>query len=178
MSRSIARAARSRVVTICVCGLALAPSSGCHQRSAVGARPSSPEKVNVAYGEQSREHTGGAVQSATAEELKNIRVKRVEELLAGRFPGVHVLPTRSGGFSVRVRGAAGLGDREPLYVVDGMPVEVTPGRGLDWLDPADIARIDVLKNPAETSMYGGRGANGVIMITTKRNDRRSSPPHR
>lgn len=173
MSRSIARAARSRVVNACVCGLALAALTGCHQRSAVVSRPSSPEKVNVGYGEQSRERTGGAVQSATADELKSIKVKRVEELLVGRFPGVHVFPAPNGGFSIRIRGAAGLGDREPLYVVDGMPVEVTPGRGLDWLDPADIARIDVLKNPAETSLFGGRGANGVIIITTKRANRRS-----
>jgi TonB-dependent starch-binding outer membrane protein SusC len=178
VSRSIARAPRSRVVNACVCGLALASLTGCHKQSAVAARPSSPEKVNVGYGEQSREQTGGAVQSATAEELRNVRVKRVEELLAGRFPAVHVLPTPTGGFSIRIRGAAGLGNGEPLYVVDGMPVEVTPGRGLDWLDPADIARIDVLKNPAETSMYGGRGANGVILITTARANRRSSKPHR
>jgi TonB-dependent SusC/RagA subfamily outer membrane receptor len=178
MSRSIARAARSRVVNACVCGLALAPLTGCHQRSAVPTRVSSPEKVNVGYGEQSREQTGGAVQSATAQELKNIKVKRVEELLVGRFPGVHVVPMPTGGFSIRIRGAAGLGDREPLYVVDGMPVEVTPGRGLDWLNPADIARIDVLKNPAETSLFGGRGANGVILITTKRSNRGSSWPHR
>jgi TonB-dependent SusC/RagA subfamily outer membrane receptor len=176
MSRSMARGARSRVVTIRVCGLALALSAGCHQRSAVPGGPSSPEHVNVGYGQQSREQTGGAVQSATADELKNVRVKRVEELLVGRFAGVYVMPTPSGGFSISIRGAAGLG--EPLYVVDGMPVEVTPGRGLDWLDPADIARIDVLKNPAETSMYGGRGANGVIIITTKRNDGRSPPPYR
>ena len=46
---------------------------------------------------------------------------------------------------------------------------------LDWLDPADIARIDVLKDPAETSLFGGRGAHGVIMITTKRNEQRSPP---
>jgi TonB-dependent SusC/RagA subfamily outer membrane receptor len=52
-------------------------------------------------------------------------------------------------------------------VVDGLPVEVTPGRGLDRLDPADIAPIDGLRDPAETSMYGGRGANGVVVIKTK-----------
>ena len=178
MSRSIASAARSRVVNACMCGLAVACLTGCHQRSGVAPRPSSPEKVNVGYGEQSREQTGGAVQSATAEKLQNARVKRVEELLAGRFPGVHVMPTPSGGFSIRIRGAGSLSNTEPLYVVDGMPVEVTPGRGLDWLDPADIARIDVLKNPAETSMYGVRGANGVIVITTKRNDGRSPRPDR
>lgn len=171
MSRSIVRAAASRIVNACICGVAVACLTGCHQRSGVAPRPSSPEKVNVGYGEQSRERVGGAVQSTTAEELKHVRVKRVEELLAGRFPGVHVLPTPSGGFSIRIRGAGSLRDTEPLYVVDGMPVEVTPGRGLDWLDPTDIARIDVLKNPAETSIFGVRGANGVIVITTKRNNR-------
>jgi TonB-dependent SusC/RagA subfamily outer membrane receptor len=179
MSCSLARAVRLRVVNAWICGLAIVSLTGCHQRSAAAVHPSSPEKVKVGYDEQSREQTGGAVQSATAEELKNIRVKRVEELLAGRFPGVSVLATPNGGFSIRIRGAAGVGDRDPLYVVDGMPVEVTAGRGLEWLDPADIARIDVLKNPAETSMFGVRGANGVIIITTKRNDRRpSSLPHR
>lgn len=177
MSQSLALAARSRACGVLVCGLALVPMAACHQRSAVAGRPSSPEKVNVGYGQQSREATGGAVQSVTAEKLKNVKVKRVEELLAGRVAGVHVLPT-PGGFVIRIRGATIPGAREPLYVVDGMPVEVTPGRGLDWLDPADIARIDVLKNPAETSMYGGRGANGVILITTKQNNQRPSRPNR
>jgi TonB-dependent SusC/RagA subfamily outer membrane receptor len=55
-----------------------------------------------------------------------------------------------------------------LYVVDGMPVHVVPGRGLDWLNPADVARIDVLKDAASTSIYGVRGGNGVILITTRR----------
>ncbi len=58
-------------------------------------------------------------------------------------------------------------DRQPLYIVDGQPVEITPQHGLDWLVPADIQQIIVMKNPAETAMYGGRGANGVILITTK-----------
>jgi len=179
MSQSLALAARSRACGVLVCGLALVPTAACHQRSAAGTRPSSPEKVNVGYGQQSRDATGGAVQSVTAETLTNVKVKRVEELLLGRVAGVHVLPTPGGGFVIRIRGATTPGAREPLYVVDGMPVEVTPGRGLDWLNPADIARIDVLKNPAETSMYGGRGANGVILITTKRNNQGPSrPPHR
>lgn len=167
MSRSLALGVRSRASGVLVCGLALVPMAGCHQRSSIMGRPSSPEKtetVNVGYGEQSREQTGGVVESATAEHMQNRKVRRVEELLMGRFPGVHVLPTPAGGFSIRIRSAS---NGEPLYIVDGMPVEVTPGRRLDWLDPADIASIDVLKNPAETSMYGGRGANGVILIKTK-----------
>lgn len=124
--------------------------------------------VRVGYGEQSREQTGGAVQSVTDEDVRDVKTARVEELLAGRFPGVYVIRTPSGGWSLRIRGVSTLrGSGEPLYVVDGLPVRLDPGHGLDWLNPADIERIDVLKNPAETSMYGVRGANGVILITTK-----------
>jgi TonB-dependent starch-binding outer membrane protein SusC len=95
-------------------------------------------------------------------------VKRVKEMLAGRFAGVHVLPMRNGGFSVRIRGMSSfLANTEPLYVIDGMAVEVQPGEGLDWLDPADILEIDVLKDPVDTSIYGARGANGVIVIRTR-----------
>jgi TonB-dependent SusC/RagA subfamily outer membrane receptor len=180
MSRFLALT-RPHALSVLLLGLALVQTAACHQRSSVPSRPSTPEnpeKVNVGYGQQSREQTGGAVQSTTAEKLQNVKVKRVEELLVGRFPGVHVFPSPNGGFSIRIRGAATPGDREPLYVVDGMPVEVTPGRGLDWLDPADIARIDVLKNPAETSMYGGRGGNGVILITTKRSNQQLARPPR
>jgi TonB-dependent SusC/RagA subfamily outer membrane receptor len=125
--------------------------------------------VQVGYGEQSREQAGGAVQSATAEQLRNVKARQVEELLEGRFPGVDVIRTPGGGFSIRIRSVSTLlGNQEPLYVVNGIPVDVEPGRGLDWLNPADIARIDVLKNAPETTMYGVRGANGVILITTKR----------
>jgi TonB-dependent SusC/RagA subfamily outer membrane receptor len=101
----------------------------------------------------------------TAEDITKVRVRRVEELLAGRFPGVLVLPTATGGWIVRIRSSAP--DRPPLYVVDGQPVEVSADRGLDWLNPADIERIDILRDPAETSMFGGRGANGVVLIKTK-----------
>lgn len=150
-------------------GLALTALVGCHHGLTVPATSAPVDSVKVGYGAQSRERTGGAVQSATAEELANVKTANVEELLVGRIPGVHVFRTRSGGFSVRIRGAGTvLGKGEPLYVVDGIPVEVDPVHGLNWLNPADIARIDVLKNPAETSMYGVRGANGVIVITTKR----------
>jgi TonB-dependent SusC/RagA subfamily outer membrane receptor len=92
----------------------------------------------------------------------------VEELLAGRVPGLRVLPTPDGGFAVRVRGITSLnGHAEPLYVIDGIPVTLLPGEGLSWLDPSEILQIDVLKDPTETSIYGVRGANGVIVIRTK-----------
>ncbi len=169
MSPAPTTALLSRISGVLVCGLVLPPLVACHHGSPVPAKPPAPETVQVGYGEQSREQTGGAVQSVTDDDVRNVKAAQVEELLADRFPGVDVVRTPSGGFAIRIRGVSTLlGTREPLYVVDGLPVEVTPGRGLDWLNPADIERIDVLKNPAETAMYGVRGANGVIVITTKR----------
>lgn len=158
----------SRVGAIPVWVITLAGLTGCHPTPPVPGEPAPAERVEVGYGEQSKEHTGGAVQSATGDELSNVKVTRVEELLEGRFAGVHVIRT-PGGLSIRIRGVSTfLGDKGPLYVIDGMPVEVDARRGLDWLSPSEIERIDVLKDPTETTMYGVRGANGVILITTKR----------
>jgi TonB-dependent SusC/RagA subfamily outer membrane receptor len=114
-------------------------------------------------------HAGGSVQSATAEDLKDVRSGRAEELFVGRFSGVRVLRTVGGGLQVSIRGG-GLwsADQQPLYVIDDVAVTVSPERGLDWLVPEDIARIEILKNAAETTMFGARGANGVVLITTRR----------
>jgi len=110
--------------------------------------------------------TGSAVMSA--EDVRDARVTRAEELLEGRFAGVQLLRLPNGGISVRIRGQTSVNaGGEPLFVLDGMPVEAEPGGALKWLDPHDIARIEVLKDPAQTSFYGVRGANGVILITTK-----------
>ena len=82
------------------------------------------------------------------------------------FSGVDVIRTSRGGVLIRV--ISGLVGDNPLYVVDGTPVTVDPNRGLDWVSPELIARIEVLRLPAETAIYGPRGVNGVIVITTKR----------
>ncbi len=103
------------------------------------------------------------------EEMRGYPVRQVEELLAGRVAGVQVIRGAGGGFSLLIRGQGTiLGGTEPLYVVDGMPVQTVPGRGLDWLNPHDIATIEVLKDAASLSQYGVRGANGVVVITTRR----------
>lgn len=141
----------------------------CHHRTADPAPRPTAEPVRDGYGTQPRERVGGSVQSVTAAQVRNEKATRVEEVLEGRFPGVSVIRTSGGGFLVRIRGAGrSMASNQPLYVVDGLVVEVTPGRGLDWLTVSEIARIDVLRNPAETALYGSRGANGVIVITTKR----------
>ncbi len=84
------------------------------------------------------------------------------------MPGVLVSPV-SGGYAVRVRGPSSvLGGSEPLYVVDGTPVTPRGPGTLAGISPYDVARIEVVKDPAELSLYGVRGGNGVIRITTRR----------
>jgi TonB-dependent starch-binding outer membrane protein SusC len=109
-----------------------------------------------------------AGRSLNADDIRASDVTRVEELFAGRFPGVQVLRHPGGGISLRIRGATSvLGSNEPLYVIDGFPIEAPPGGALVGLNPADIQRIEVLKDIGSTSFYGMRGANGVVVITTK-----------
>ena len=90
-------------------------------------------------------------------------------MLEGRFPGVSVMRTPEGGLRISIRGAASLrGDNAPLYIIDGVPVEPGPNGDLTGINPNDIESIKVLKNATDTTMYGVRGANGVIVIKTKR----------
>lgn len=105
----------------------------------------------------------------TAEDIKPQSAEPVEMLLVGRFAGVEVFRAAGGGTAVRIRGTSSFyGSNEPLYVIDGIPVHAGPGGSLVGLNPYDIASIEVLKDPVSTAMYGMRGANGVIVITTKR----------
>jgi TonB-dependent SusC/RagA subfamily outer membrane receptor len=92
----------------------------------------------------------------------------MEELFSGRFPGVEVYKAAGGGISIRIRGSNTLmGSSEPLYIIDGAKVQSGPG-GLLFLDPNEIKRIEVLKDIGSTAVYGSEGANGVVIITTKR----------
>lgn len=119
-------------------------------RTAPGAHPSASERART----------------ATDEDWQGTSPARAEELFVGRFPGVRVV-SAAGGISVRIRGTSTInGDAEPLYVVDGMPIE--PTNGLLSLNPSDIGKIEVLKDIGSTAFYGVRGANGVVVITTKR----------
>lgn len=137
--------------------------------AAAGCGPSSP-RTSPGPDEGNRT-SDGAVGVSTADEndFRNARVTRAEELLEGRFPGVQVI-RQPGGILVRIRGATSLnGSNEPLYILDGMPIDGGSGGALIGVNPSDIAKIEVLKDIAATSMYGVRGANGVVVITTKRN---------
>lgn len=114
----------------------------------------------------------GSVSVVDGDDLQGRPAVNFLELLEGRVAGVQVVRNAGGGVSFRIRGPTTFyGSNEPLYVVDGMPVVVVPGRGLEWLNPSDIARIEILKDASTTSMYGVRGANGVVLITTRRGKR-------
>jgi TonB-dependent SusC/RagA subfamily outer membrane receptor len=128
-----------------------------------------PSSDPAPQGGAGRPAEGRAGHSLDSTELKADGVQSVEQLIQGHFPGVQVIRLSGGGFSLRIRGAGSLmGRGDPLYVVDGMALPPAPGGALVGVDPRDIERIEVLKDVSATSAYGVRGANGVILIRTKR----------
>jgi TonB-linked SusC/RagA family outer membrane protein len=123
--------------------------------------------VSFGYGTIKKENLTGAVSSIGAKELSRVAVTNVAEAMAGRLAGVSV-QTVDGApgadIVIRVRGGGSLTqDNSPLYVVDGFVVD-----NLNDVPPGDIASIDVLKDAATTAIYGAQGANGVVIVTTKK----------
>ena len=105
---------------------------------------------------------------ATSDDIQRSPNEPVEKYLQGRSAGVDVSTTSDGGISVRIRGAGLLlGNNEPLYILDGVPFAPGANGSLVGINPYDIASIRVLKDAADITMYGVRGANGVIVIKTR-----------
>ena len=130
-----------------------------------------PEAVNVGYGTQDRDEVTGAITSVDVDAAQQAPVSHVQDLLRGRVAGVQVFTTPDGYLAVRIRGRSSLrGSNEPLYVLDGVPITAGPGGALVGINPHDVETIEVLKDVASTAIYGVRGANGVILITTKRGE--------
>ncbi len=125
------------------------------------------ELVVVGYGTQKKSLVTGAIAKVSQEEINKGANLRVNQAIQGKTAGV-VVSSNSGQpgdfVSVRVRGIGTNGNAEPLYIVDGLP---TNGYGIDYLTPADIESIEVLKDAASAAIYGARGANGVVLISTK-----------
>jgi TonB-dependent SusC/RagA subfamily outer membrane receptor len=105
----------------------------------------------------------------TAGEKQKRTYEPIDALLRGRTAGVDARLNPDGSLTVRIRGAESFyGSTAPLYVVDGVPYESGRDGALRGINPNDIESIEVLKGPPETTMYGVRGANGVVLIKTKR----------
>ena len=123
------------------------------------------ETVVVGYGVQKKSVVTAAISSITSEDLKAQSQTRVDNLLQGMTSGVTVTQTSGApdaGSQIRIRGIGTIRNSDPLYLVDGMPVG-----GIDYLNPNDIERIEVLKDAASGAVYGARAANGVVLVTTK-----------
>lgn len=116
-------------------------------------------------------------QGVTEEDIARAPEQPIEQQLMAKVPGIEVSRTSSGEIAIRIRGGSSLyGSNEPLYVVDGIALQPNPGGGLPGVNPYDIASIEVLKDAASTTMYGSRGANGVIVIKTKQSNRAKKKP--
>lgn len=140
------------------------------------------EVVVVGYGEQSKALLTGSQASVSAKEIKDAPILSTEQALQGRAAGVQVTQssgTPGGGISVRIRGLSSIsGSNQPLYVVDGIPIntgsytQLAAGgqltNSLSDINPNDIESIEVLKDAAAAAIYGSRASNGVVLITTKR----------
>jgi len=158
--------------TIC-CGFAVALIIGCGPTGSRRAEvPTPDDQISVGYQTQSKRAATAAVTSVSPTEA-DARVSRLEDLLQARVPGLEVLPLANGTYTLRIRGRHSIMGRslddEPLLVIDDVPVpQGALGSALAAMSPRDVGRIDVLKDAAAASIYGSRGANGVIIITTKR----------
>lgn len=115
------------------------------------------------------EPTSKAENTVTSETITNSGDVSIEKILANRVAGVTIGRASDGSLTVRIRGSASWNtDNQPLYIIDGVPITPGPGGALAGLSPYDIEKIEVLKDAANMAMYGSRGANGVILIKTKR----------
>jgi TonB-linked SusC/RagA family outer membrane protein len=142
--------------------------------------------VSVGYGTQERRDVTGSISTVTTDALEHTPIVSVDQVLQGTSPGVQVTTASSepgGALSVRIRGTSSItGSAEPLYVIDGFPIEndpegsspgnggrsrTTPTNPLVAINPSDIESISILKDASATSIYGSRGANGVVIITTR-----------
>ena len=92
---------------------------------------------------------------------------RIEEVLAGKVPGLVIDRRADGTFTVRIRGAAAASGGDPLILLDGIPMAGPAGVALAEVDPQEVDRVRVIRDAASLSLYGVRGANGVIAITTR-----------
>ncbi|MCR5077174.1 MAG: TonB-dependent receptor [Prevotella sp.] len=123
--------------------------------------------VVIGYGTQKKSVVTAAIAKVDAADMANKSIVRMDNALKGLAAGVNV--TSSSGqpgaaARIRVRGTGTINNSDPLYIVDGMPIE----GGLDYVNPSDIESIEVLKDAASGAIYGARAANGVILVTTKK----------
>ncbi|RHK94527.1 TonB-dependent receptor [Phocaeicola plebeius] len=126
------------------------------------------EVVVVGYGTMKKSDLTGAVGSVGAKDMKNSPISNVGQALQGKVAGLQIIDSGKPGdnVTIRVRGIGSINDSNPLIVIDGVPTDL----GLNSINMADVERVDVLKDASATAIYGSRGANGVVMVTTRKGE--------
>ena len=124
------------------------------------------EVVVIGYGTMKKSDLTGAVSSIGNKDIKDSPVSNLGQAIQGKISGVQIVEAGKPGdnVSIKIRGLGSINNCDPLVVIDGVPTDL----GLSSLNMADVERLDVLKDASATAIYGSRGANGVVMITTKR----------
>ena len=124
------------------------------------------EVIVVGYGTQKKSVVTASISRVSSDDLSKVAPVRVDDALKGVLSGVTVTTTSGqpgAGSQVRIRGIGTINNSDPLYIVDGMPID----GGIDYLNPRDIQSIEILKDAASGAIYGARAANGVVLVTTK-----------
>jgi TonB-dependent starch-binding outer membrane protein SusC len=162
-----ARVKEASTVLVSALGLGLG-GAGCTGAAPANSPLPSGEPVAIGYAMVTAGDAPRLRDLLAEERLRDVHATRIEDLLS-REPGVSVTRLAGGRVAVRIRGAGSfMGSAEPLLVIDGIPVEYDSGWVLRGISPSDVVRIQVLKDASSTAIFGVRGGNGVIMITTRR----------
>lgn len=149
---------------VAVAGILVVMLAACARSTAEGPQP---EPLSGEGGEPT-------TSVVTADDIRQNPSQSLAQVISSKCAPCAVTVSADGQVSIRIRGRGSiLGSNEPLYVIDGVPIEPGPGGALHGINPHDIETIEVLTDPTSISMYGARGANGVIVFTTK-----GPPPHR
>jgi TonB-dependent starch-binding outer membrane protein SusC len=121
--------------------------------------------VVIGYGVQKKSDLTGAVSSVNTKDIRNMPTTGVAQAIQGKAAGVEIVQNSGSpgaNTSIRIRGAGTINNSDPLYIVDGTPME-----SINFLAPDDIASVEILKDAASSAIYGSRAANGVVLITTR-----------
>jgi len=153
-----------KALSTAVLALALIPLGACRNSESIRQDP--PDRVSIGYGDVHKDNVTGSVTVIENTDERGRRVTQLAQLFEGQ-PGVQVIHTADG-FRLQIRGIHSfVGSNDPLFVLDGTPLQTGPSGITSFINPNDVARIDILKGAA-ASIYGTRGANGVVLITTKK----------
>ncbi len=124
------------------------------------------ETVVIGYGVQKKSVVTASISKVDGDALNTVRASTVNDALKGKVSGVQITQASGqpgSGSQIKIRGIGTVNNSDPLFIVDGMPVD----GGIDYLNPTDIASVEILKDAASAAIYGARAANGVVLVTTR-----------